>query len=122
MNLRLALTALAVAAVLFVACVATTGEPPQGLPDWLLVLVAAGLPWLFSTFIGKLPSIVRLPVAYLICGAVAIGCGFLFLGWKTISDIFRSLPWVWLAMQFFYEVMVKPAKRYLARRDKRKPR
>ncbi len=107
-------------AALFLACVASTGEPPPGLPDWLIVLVGAGLPWLFATFIGKLPQIVRMPVAYLLCGIVAVGCGFAFLGWKTAADVFRALPWVWLAMQFFYDVMVKPARRAIDRRRKRK--
>lgn len=101
----------ALMALLVIVACATTGEPPGGVPDWIILLLGAGLPWVYKTLMSKLPSIIRQPVAWVLSTGVAVGLGFAFLGWRSIGDILRNIPWLIIAMEFVYHTLVKPLAR-----------
>jgi len=93
-----------------------TGEPPSGVPDWAIILLGVALPWLYQTFMTKLPSLLRQPIAWLSSAVLAAALGFAFLGWRSIADLLRSLPWLIIAMEFVYNTLVKPLARAAAKR------
>lgn len=118
MKRRLSVLVLALLVGLVAVAWAATGKPPPGLPDWLILVLAVLLPWVFQTFICKLPSILKLPVSYLLATLLAVVCGFVFLGWKNLGDIVRNLPWLWAVMQFVYELLVKTWQRHADKKRK----
>ena len=113
MKRRMSVLVLSLLVLLVTAAWAATGKPPPGLPDWLILVLAVVLPWLFQTFICRLPSVLKLPVAYCLATVIAVVCGFVFLGWRNMGDLVRNLPWLWAVMQFFYEMLVKSWQRHV---------
>ena len=93
-------------ALFAVAFLAAEGEPPGELPSWFVVVLGALLPWVFQTFICRLPSWLKPIVAYGLSGGMAIGAGFLFAGWTSFRDILVNLPWLWACLQFVYDLLV----------------
>lgn len=106
--------------LVLISC-AASGEPPQGLPDWTIILLGVVLPWVYKTLMSKLPSIIRQPIAWVGSAGVAVGLGFAFLGWRSFADILRNIPWLIIAMEFVYHTLVKPlARRAASKAAKRK--
>jgi len=106
LNGRRLLLPLMLAAVA-VSCIAATKSTP--LPEWFVAVLGFVLPWVFATFISKLPAWTRAPVCYAIAAAVAIAAGFLWCGWRSAGDIVRNVVWLWATMQFVYDLFVRRA-------------
>jgi len=95
---------LMLAAVALSVCAATKTTP---LPDWFVAVLGIALPWLFATFIEKLPAWTRAPVCYAIAAAVGIAAGFIWCGWRSLGDVLRNVVWLWATMQFVYDLFVR---------------
>lgn len=87
------------------SCLAAAG--PRELPDWFIAALGLVLPWLFATFVSKLPAWSRAPVCYGLAAAVGIVAGFAWCGWVSIGDVLKNVVWLWATMQFVYELMVR---------------
>lgn len=110
---------LALVAMAAVACLGAVAGVKVELPDWFVVALGAVLPWVFATFIARLPGWLRPVVTYGAAAVVAVAAGFLFAGWRSIGDVLANLAWLFAVLQFVYDLMVRPTRRLLAERSSR---
>ena len=87
---------------------ATTGDPPQGVPPVLWAVLGAVLPWLFQTFLVKLPGWLKFLASWGICFVIVALVGFVFLHY-SVGQFLAAIGWVLVVMQAVYQMMTKPA-------------
>lgn len=101
------------ALLLVLAGLSMAAKSAPELPEWFIVLLGVLLPFVFQTFICRLPAWLKPVVSYGLAGAIAVGCGFAFAGWRSILDVVRNLAWLYATVQFVYDIMVRPLWRTL---------
>lgn len=94
-------------AAVAVSCIAAARATP--LPEWFVAVLGVVLPWVFATFISRLPAWSRAPTCYAVSAAVAIAAGFAWCGWRSAGDIIRNVVWLWATMLFVYDLFVRRA-------------
>jgi len=111
----------ALAILWLLAFVSAAGEPPPGIPSWVMLILGAALPVLFQLFLPRLPSWLKPIVAYGASGLLALALGFCFLGWRSWRDILVNIPWLWAMMQFVYDIIVSRIARARAKKNHLRP-
>jgi hypothetical protein len=96
------------AALALSVCGATRTTP---LPEWFIAVLGIALPWIFATFINKLPSWTRAPVCYAIAAVIGIVAGFVWCGWRNLGDVLRNIVWLWATMQFVFDLFVRKVQK-----------
>ena len=83
-------------------------EPPKGVPPVLWAVLGAVLPWLYETFLRKLPGWLRFVTSWGISFVIVALVGFLFLHY-SVGQFLAAIGWVLVVMQAVYQLMTKPA-------------
>jgi len=91
-------------------------EPPQGVPPVLWAILGAILPWVFQTFLSKLPGWLKFLASWGISFVVVALVGFVFLHY-SVPQFLAAIGWVIVVMQAVYQMMTKPAIKARAARD-----
>ena len=111
----LVLCLMLMAGLVLAQAVPGTNEPPQGVPPVLWAVLGAILPWVFQTFLAKLPGWLKFVVSWGICFAVVALVGFLFMHY-SVPQFLAAIGWVIVVMQAVYQMMTKPAAKLKAAR------
>ena len=90
-------------------------EPPQGVPPVVWGLLGLVLPWLYETFLRKLPGWLRFIVAWGLSFAVVAVIGFVFLHYN-LTQFLAAIGSLVVIMQAVYQMMTKPAAKAKAAR------
>ena len=104
----LVLCLLLLAAFALAQAVPGASEPPKGVPPVLWAVLGAVLPWLYETFLQKLPGWLRFVTSWGISFVIVALVGFLFLHY-SVGQFLAAIGWVLVVMQAVYQLMTKPA-------------
>jgi uncharacterized membrane protein len=96
-------------------------EPPQGVPPVVWGLLGLVLPWLYATFLSKLPGWLRFVASWGISFAVVAIIGFVFLHYN-LTQFLAAIGSLVIIMQAVYQMMTKPAAKLKAENDSTKAR
>lgn len=88
-------------------------EPPQGVPPVFWAILGVILPWIFQTFLSRLPGWLKFVASWGICFVVVAFVGFVFLHY-TPAQFLAAVGWLILVMQAVYQLMTKPAAKAAA--------
>jgi len=103
----LVLCLLLLAAFALAQAVPGASEPPQGVPPVVWGLLGLILPWLYETFLRKLPGWLRFIVAWGLSFAVVAVIGFVFLHYN-LTQFLAAIGSLVVIMQAVYQMMTKP--------------
>lgn len=107
------LTGLAVCTVLLLVPLtfaAGTGDTARTaeIPEWLILVLGAILPWIYQKIVWRLPGWLKYLIVWGSSALVAVACMLIFYRLSP-AEILRNVALLWATMQTIYNLWVKPA-------------
>jgi hypothetical protein len=98
------------------ALAANSDEPPAGWPNIVWALLGVALPWIYGSFLTRLPGWLRFVVSWGITFALVAFVDLVLLRW-SLGQFAASIAVVITVMQSVYQMMTKPQAQAKALRD-----
>lgn len=79
------------------------------LPEWAIVILGAVLPFVYQSFLSKLPAWLKFVITWGTSGTIALAA--MLLIWHIApADLLRNVALLWATMQIVYQLFVKKSK------------